>query len=265
MIKRIFALFLVLLVLASCSEYQKALKNEDVAQKYKIGEKMYEAKKYQKALRLFEQIAPTYRGKPQAEKLFYMYGKSFYAEKEFYSAGYQFDNFVSSYPRSEKVEEVAYLGAISYSKLSPRYSLDQVDTYKAIDKLQSFIDNYPDSKYLAEANEVVKQMREKIEKKNFEIAKQYNTISDHKSALVALDIFLGEFPGTPFKEEALYYRFDSAYQLAINSIESKKQERLLAAKQAHATLIKFAPESKFRKKADEMLEQLNNDLKSFSK
>ena len=263
--KRFFALFLVLMVLASCSEYQKALKNEDVAQKYKIGEKMYEAKKYQKALRLFEQIAPTYRGKPQAEKLFYMYGKSFYAEKEFYSAGYQFDNFVSSYPRSEKIEEAAYLGAISYSKLSPRYSLDQVDTYKAIDKLQSFIDNYPDSKYLAEANDVVKQLREKIEKKNFEIAKQYNTISDHKSALVALDIFLGEFPGTPFKEEALYYRFDSAYQLAINSIESKKEERLLAAKQAHATLIKFAPESIFRKKADEMLEQLNNDLKSFSK
>ncbi len=265
MIKRFFALLLVVIVLSSCSEYQKALKNEDVAMKYQVGEKMYEAKKYQKALRLFEQIAPSYRGKPQAEKLFYMYGKSFYAIEEYYSAGYQFDNFAASYPRSEKIEEVAYLGAISYSKLSPRYSLDQGETFKAIDKLQNFIDNYPDSKYLAEANEIVKSLRTKIEKKNYEIAKQYNQINDHKSAIVAFDIFLAEFPGTPFKEEALYYRFASTHQLAINSIESKKVERLTAAQQAYATLIKFAPETKFKKQADEMLEDINNDLKSFSK
>ena len=55
--------------------------------------------------------------------------------------------------------------------LSPVYSLDQTDTFKAIDKLQSFIDAYPNSEYLAEANETVKVLREKIEKKVFENAK----------------------------------------------------------------------------------------------
>ncbi len=263
--KKFFSLALVLIVLSSCSQYQKALKSEDVAVKYSMAEKLYDQKKYTKALRLFEQIAPTYRGKPQAEKMFYMYAKSFYAIKEYYSAGYQFESFASSYPKSEKIEEASFLGALSYSKLSPRYSLDQVDTYKAIDKLQSFINNYPNSQYLPEANAIVKELREKLEKKSFEIAKQYNTISDYKSALVALDNFIADFPGTPYKEEALFYRFDSAYKLAINSVQSKMQERLLSAKTAYTSLVKFNPNNAFKQQADEMYARIETDLKQFSK
>jgi outer membrane protein assembly factor BamD len=41
-----------------------------------------------------------------------------------------------------------------------------------------------------------------------------------KSALVALDNFIADYPGTPYKEDALYYKFDSAYQL-VNSVPAK--------------------------------------------
>ncbi len=263
--KKFLSIALVLIFLSSCSPYQKALKSEDIAVKFDMATKMYEKKKYTKALRLFEQMAPTYRGKPQAEKMFYMYAKSFYAIKEYYSAGYQFESFAASYPKSEKIEEASYLGAISYSKLSPRYSLDQVDTYKAIDKLQSFINNYPNSEYLPETNIIVKDLREKLEKKSFEIAKQYNTISDFKSAIVAMDNFISDFPGTPYKEKALFYKFDSAYKLAVNSVSSKMQERLVAAKSAYAGLIKFNANTEYKAQADEMLERIDNDLKQFSK
>ncbi len=263
--KQLFFLALVLLLFSSCSQYQKALKSEDVATKYNMAEKLYDQQKYTKALRLFEQIAPSYRGKPQAEKMFYMYAKSFYAIEEYYSSGYQFESFASSYPKSEKLEEASYLGAISYSKLSPVYSLDQVDTYKAIDKLQTFINIYPNSQYLTETNVIVKELREKLEKKSFEIAKQYNTISDYKSALIALDIFIADFPGTPFKEEALFYKLDSSYKLAVNSINSKMQERLIVAKTAYTNLIKFNANTTFKGQADAMLVSIENDLKQFSK
>jgi outer membrane protein assembly factor BamD len=42
-------------------------------------------------------------------------------------------------------------------------------------------------------------LQEKIEKV-FENAKGYNTISDFKSALVALDNFIADYPGTPYKK-----------------------------------------------------------------
>ncbi|MNX48412.1 Outer membrane protein assembly factor BamD [compost metagenome] len=131
---RIFYILLIAIALGSCSPYQKALKSEDIAVKYDIASKMYDAGKYTKAIRLFEQIAPSYRGKPAAEKMFYMFAQSYYKTKQHYLAGYQFESFTSSYPKSEKAEEAAFLSAESYSKLSPRYTLDQTDTDKAIYK-----------------------------------------------------------------------------------------------------------------------------------
>jgi outer membrane protein assembly factor BamD len=214
---------------------------------------------------LFEQIAPSYKGKPQAEKLFYMYSQAYYKTKQYYLAGYQFESFASSYPKSEKQEEALFLGAQCYTKLSPVYSLDQTDTDKAVDKLQNFIDTYPNSTYLPEANALVKGLRYKIEKKAFENAKQYNTISDFKAAQIAFDNFISDFPGTPFKEEALYYKFDSAYKLAINSIPSKMEDRLRSAKLAYNSLTKYKADSKFKTKADEMLANIDKDLQQFSK
>lgn len=263
--KKIISLLLVLVLFVSCNEYQKVLKNEDVGPKYALASKMYEEGKYSRAIRLFEQISTSYRGKPQAEKMFYMFSQSYYKTKQYYLAGYQFESFVSSYPKSEKAEEAAFLGAKSYSMLSPVYSLDQTDTNKAIDKLQSFIDRYPNSQYLAEANELTRKLSEKIQKKVYENAKGYHTISDYKSALVAFDIFIGEYPGTPFKEDALYYRYDSAYQLAINSIPSKMEERLNIAKTAYSNLIKFKGDTKYIKQANEMLFRVEKDLQKFTK
>jgi outer membrane protein assembly factor BamD len=68
--KKIVSLLLLVVAFASCSEYQKALKTEDVGVKFALASKLYDAGKYNDAIRLIEQIAPAYRGKPQAEKLF---------------------------------------------------------------------------------------------------------------------------------------------------------------------------------------------------
>lgn len=263
--KKIVLLLVVLVFLASCSEYQKALKSEDPAVKLEMATKMYEAKKYNKAIRVFEQIASVYRGKPESENLYFMFSQSYFKSEQYYLAGYQFESFVSSFPKSDKAQEASFLGAKSYSMLSPVYSLDQTDTTKAIEKLQAFIDTYPNSIYLAEANVIMKNLNEKLERKVFENAKGYNTISDYKSALVALDNFIADFPGTPFKEEALFYKYDSAYQLGINSVPAKMEERLNVAKLAYANLIKFKADTKYKKQADEMYARIEKDLQKFIK
>jgi outer membrane protein assembly factor BamD len=263
--KKIISLLLLVTLFCSCNEYQKALKTEDVAVKFDMATKLYDGGKYSKAIRLFEQIAPAYRGKPQAEKLFYMFAQSYYKTRQYYLAGYQFESFVSGYPKSEKIQEASFLGAKSYSMLSPVYSLDQTDTDKAIDKLQTFIDTYPNSQYLSEANKIVKELHEKIEKKVYENAKGYNTISDFKSALVAFDNFIADYPGTPFKENALYYKLDSAYQLAVNSIPAKMEERLNVAKVAYSNLIKFNANTQYKDKADQMSARIEKDLQKFIK
>ena len=263
--KNVLYLFVLVILISSCSDFQKALKSEDVSVKFIEATKMYEAKKYAKALRLFDQIAPAYKGKPQAERMFYMYAQSLYKTEQYYLAGYQFESFVSSYPKSEKVEESAFLGAKCFSELSPVYTLDQTDTYKAIDKLQNFIEIYPESTNVAEANLLVKELREKLELKAYENAKTYNNVSDYKAAMVAFDNFIINFPGTPYKEKALFYKLDSAYNLAINSYQNKMEERLISAKAAYTGFVKYYNNSEYKPKADEMLARIENDLKQFSK
>lgn len=253
------------ILFASCSPYQKALKSEDLAFKYEVATKKYEKEKYSKAIRLFEQIAGPNRGKPQAEKLFYMFSQSYYKTKQYYLAGYQFESFAATYPKSEHREEASFLGAKCYSFLSPVYSLDQSDTDKAIDKLQNYINTYPNSQNFDEANKIIAELRDKLEKKAFEIAKQYNTISDYKSAVKSLDNFISDYPGTKYKEDALYYKFDSSYQLALNSVPSKMEERLNIAKAAYSGLVRFKTDSKYKKQADEKLANIEKELQKFSK
>ena len=260
-----FTLYIIIAVLlSSCSQYQKALKSEDVKVKYDLALKLYEKGDYKRANRLFEQILPSYLGKPQGERIIFFYANSYYQLKDYYLASYQFERFYTSYPKSEKAEEAAFLEAKSYYQISPKYSVDQADTHKAIEKLQVFINNYPDSAYLQEANTMVKELRTKLEKKAFEIAKQYNTLQDYKSAIEALDNFVSDYPGTPYREDALFYKLDSAYKLAVNSVSEKQGERLNDAKSAYNTFKKYYPESQYAAKADNMMASIEEELKKIN-
>lgn len=263
--KKLLILIVLGLTLGSCSEYQKAFRSEDTEVQKAAAIKMYEKQKYGKAIRLFELIAPVYKGKAGEENVAYMFGMAYYNTKQFYLAAYQLESFASAYPRDPRNEEASFLAAKCFARLSPVYSLDQTDTEKAIYKMQDFIDRYPNSTYMAEANSIAKDLRVKLEKKAFEVAKQYNTIQDYKAAQVAFDLFLSDFPGTVFKEEALYLKLDSAFKLAINSVPSKMQERLLNAKAAYQSLVKFKADTQYKTKADDMLATIDKELQQFSK
>lgn len=266
--KKFFYILITIAVFSSCSEYQKVLKAEDIAPKFKMGEELYNAEKYSKAIRLFAQIAPQYRGKPQAQKLMYMYAQCFYKTKDFYTANHRFERFADNYSKSEKLEEASFLGAKSYYMLSPIYSKDQSETALGIEKLQTFINLFPNSEYSDEANKLIKELDFKLEKKAFEIAKQYNKIAnrstEHEAAIKSVDNFIFDFPGSSLREDALYWRFDSAYKLAMNSVEYKKEVRLQQAKEYYTAFKKKYTDSKHIETIDNMALEIDKALQIYS-
>ncbi|NER13305.1 outer membrane protein assembly factor BamD [Leptobacterium flavescens] len=264
--KNLLYLSLVLvMLLSSCGEYQSALKSEDVKVKYELAEKYYNEGDYKRAVRLFEQIVPKYVGKPQGERIIFLYADAYYKREDYYLAAYQFDRFSKSYPRSEKAEEASFYGAKSYYELSPKFSIDQTETVNAIEKLQLYINKYPDSERIAEANEMVRELRIKLEKKAYERAKQYYTTSYYHAAIKALELFISDNPGTPYKEDALFYQFSASYALAINSIQQKKEERLADAKKLYESFSSDFGESKHMKEASDMMKTIDKELEQFSK
>lgn len=246
----------------ACSSYQKTLKSDDVGLKYHLADSLYNAQDYKKALKLMEQIVPAYRGKPQAEKLMFLYSDTFYNLGDYYLAGYQFERFSNSYPQSEKAIEAAFKGAKSYYYLSPRYSLEQKDTYVALEKLQEFINKFPDSEFQPEANELVAELTKKVQKKEFEVAKQYNRIMDYNAAINAFDNFILDHPGSEYRMEAYFMKFKSAYELAIKSVSHRVEERLTTSKNYYSAFKRFYPESEFSEEASEIMQDIEQRLEN---
>ncbi len=267
--RRFIPVVFVAMAFYSCSEYQKVLKNEDVKAKYDMAQKFYEEQDFKRSNRLFEQIAPKYVGKPQGERVMFFLADSYFQRKDYNMAGYQFERFIKSYPKSEKAPQASFLVAKSYFKLSPTYSLDQTDTDKALTKLQSFINAYPNSEYFAEANMMAKELTTKKERKSYEIAKQFNKIGEFDytfltPSIAAFDNFISDNPGSIYREDALFYKFDSATRLALNSFDALKPARLKDAKEAYAALKKQYPETEYEKQAKDLLEKIEKELLRFS-
>jgi len=262
--KNIFYILILALTFTSCNEYQKALKSEDVATKYKVGETLYDAGKFSKANRLFEQAIPQYRGKPQAERLMYLNADASYQMGDYFVAGYHFERFASAYPKSSKKEDALFKAAKSYYELSPVFSKDQEDTFTALEKLQEYINVYPESTNATEINALVKELSFKLEKKAFETAKQYNRILDYKASISSVDNFIIDFPGSSLREEALYIKFDSAYQLGTKSVEYKKKARLEAAIANYNTFKKAYATSEFLEDATEKYEDALKQLEQYN-
>lgn len=266
MYKYIFILFITALIL-SCSEYQKALKSEEIEPKYKVGNDLYEkgletkkSKYLKKSIRLFEQILPQYKGKPQGQLIAFKIANAYYTIGDHIISSYKFKRFVSSYPNSTKVEEAYFKSAKSLYVLSPRFSLDQKETRKAIDRLQSYINKYQNGKYFDRANTLLAELQAKLEKKRYEIAKQYHHRERYKAAIESFDNFLIEFPGAKLKGKALFYKFESYYILAINSIPTKVEPRLKDALQVYEKYMEEIEDPQFENKAKEYKQDIEKRL-----
>tara|TARA_Y200000002_G_scaffold4313_1_gene3862 strand:- start:1391 stop:2233 length:843 start_codon:yes stop_codon:yes gene_type:complete len=265
--KKIVFLFVSIFFLSvffSCSDYQKLLNSDDASEKYKKAEVYYNSGEYRKANRLFEQIIPKYRGRPQSQRIIFFFAETYFQTKSYSLAAYQYENFVKSYPKSERVREAIFKAAKCFYLQSPSFSLDQNETYNAIEKLQVFINLYPDSEFTPEANQMISELQEKLEKKDFEIAKQYFTIRDYRAAVKANENFIAGFPGTKFREESMYIKFLSLYEIAINSIFSKKQKRLNELKQQYELILRYYPETLFLEDLNKKMERVNIELSNYN-
>jgi len=268
--KQISCIFLTAVVLASCSPFQKALKVDDTAYKNEIADQLYEKEKYKQAIRLYEQIEAKEGGawKPNMQSTFYKYSKSYYKANKWEASKAMFQKFNAMYLTSPNREETMFLEAMSSYNMSEVYSLDQHETYQAIQKFESFLTAFPESEYKNDANIKLRELNQRIERKAYESARLYNKIGeftrDYNAAIVALENFLLDYPGTIYKTDALFYKFDSAYKLALNSVYSKMEDRLKNAIALHDDLISFDPDTKYKEEAKRMLERLNKELQQFS-
>ena len=175
-------------------------------------------------------------------------------------ASHYYEELASTYPNSIYEEEASYMSGYCYYLLSPRPSLDQEYSYKAINALTLFRINHPSSTRDDEANRLIKSLREKLVEKSYLNAKLYFDLGDYKSAIIALRNSLGDYPDTKHREELMFLILKSSYLLAENSIESKKMERYQATVDEYYSFIGEFPKGEYADQAKDMYEDAMKSL-----
>ena len=226
MFSKLGVLLLSFTLLIGCDGFNKLVSSNDFDAKYKAAVNYYENHNYTKAIQLFENLIMHYHGKENAENISWYYAQSLMAEKDYFSAGYQFKNFFKRFPYSERAEDALYLAADCKYHESPEYYLDQRLTKEAIQEYESFVDRYPGSIHIPEINNHLDELRNKLMRKDYEIAYGDYKVESYNSAYVSLQRFLNNYPDSPLKEDAMFYMLASGYEYGMGSQESKMKERL---------------------------------------
>jgi outer membrane protein assembly factor BamD len=241
------------ILFGSCGgDFNRIQKSGDAQGKYDAALKYYKSADYVKALQLFEELLSIYRGTAKAEEISYYYAYCNYYVGDYVMGGFYFSTYYKTYPHTKRAEECEFMRAFCEYLLSPIYSLDQTDTKKAIEAFQTFVDDYPNSDKIKECNKYIDMLREKLEKKYFEIAKGYYITEYYHSATVALTNYTKDYPSSKYVEESNFLIIKCDYLYAINSVEWQKNTRLQAVVQDYLKFVDQYPKSEFLKEAESM-------------
>ncbi len=219
-------IFVLILSFFGCSKYQKILKKADKETKYKTALELYEKGDYITCLQFLDELIPIFRGTDKSQKLYYMYPNCYYKTSDFILAAYHFKNYAKLFPNTIETEEAMYLAAYCSYLDSPKSSLDQSSTTIAMEELQLFINKYPQNPKVTTCNELMDELREKLAQKDFDIAMTYFYTESYQAANIAFGNLLKTYPNSKLRENTMFNMIKNMYLYALNSIDSKKIERL---------------------------------------
>ena len=250
-------ILLVAFILVSCGEYQKVLRSDDYDYKYNKAVMYYQKGDYNRAMPLFNELSTVMKGTAKIEEIDFYYAYCNYSIGDNLMAAYLFRNYTINFPNSKHTEDCAYMMAYCYYQEAPVYSLDATNTNRAIKELQLFIDRYPTSVRVAKSNELIDELRGKLSLKAFENAKQYYITSNFKSAIIALENVLIDFPSFNNRQEVHFLIVKSTYLLAVNSISTKIEYRLRSSLEAYSHFKDNYPDSNYLKELDGIYTRIN--------
>ncbi len=166
--------------------------------------KLYEDEDYEIAVNEFQAIVLQYPGNAVVDDAQYYLGMTRYQREEYILAAYEFSKLVTNMPASEFVAQGQFMLAECYYKLSPHFSLDQKYTTKAVEEFQVFIDFFPSSEKVPEAETKINELNEKLAQKEYGNALIYEKLDYYTAALNYYTNVLEIYHDTKYAPMAMY-------------------------------------------------------------
>ncbi|MBC8173195.1 MAG: outer membrane protein assembly factor BamD, partial [Chitinophagales bacterium] len=175
---------------------------------------------------------------------------SHYGQSEYLIASSLFKSFWLSFPRSYRAEECLYMSAFCLYTASPRYELDQTYAEKALEALQFFIDTYDNSDRIPKCNEIMDELRKRLEQKMYAGAELYFNMENYQAAAVTYENLLQDFPETSEAEYINLLIIRAYFNYAGQSTICKKTERYDKAIKSYSGFKDRFPGSEYLDEAE---------------
>ncbi len=188
-------------IIVSCAG-KNPVEKLPLEERYKRGQEFLENKKYYNAQQEFQIIVLSGSHTEWGDDAQFYLAESYFKNKEYIIAINEYERLTRKMKYSPYVEKCRWRICEAYVAESPNYYHDQSNTHKALQKLQEFIDEYPDSEYRDKANKTIKKLRNKLAEKILETALLYIKLHAYDSAIVAFEDLLGQYYDTDLAEEA---------------------------------------------------------------
>ncbi|MEC5142248.1 outer membrane protein assembly factor BamD [Chitinophaga sp. 212800010-3] len=264
---RKFLLYISVLAIAivsvSCNNQLRRIeKSNNFEKKLDYANMLFKKKKYNTAITLYTDLVQVYKGTDKFEPMYYNFAYCSYYVKDYVQAAFQFKNYLDLFPNSPRAVEIDYMQAYCYYKQSPKVSLDQTNTMKAIAAMQTFINNYPTAEKVAEANLVIELCRRKLEKKEFNSAELYYNLGFYRAAGIAFKNLMRSYPDSDKSDGYKVMAIRSYYNYAKNSVPEKQKERYATVLDEYLDFADHYPNSKLKADAEKLYTLAQNNIKS---
>lgn len=268
--KKLIVLSIIIsIIFISCNGYNEIIKTTDYSYKYEAAKEYYATGEYTKAYQLLEELIMVLKATEWAEESLYMLGMCYYNLEDYETCVLYFDRYYKRYPKGLYSEVARFYSGKAYFLRSPDSRLDQSSTYEAIKQLQDFLDFYPYSDMREEANDMIYKLQDRLVKKEYDAAKLYYNLgtytgncfnggSNYEACIITAENALNAYPYTNLREDLYILILRSRYQLAVNSVESRINERFRETIDEYYGFKNEFPDSKYTKEVDKIF----NDSKS---
>ena len=257
----------MLLLTASCGEYNKVLKMTDPEAKYSYAKKYFSEKKYDRSATLLAELVAPFKGTGKAEESLYLLAQSYFGQKDYILASQYFSTYFMTYPKGEYAELSRFYNGYGYYLDSPDPELDQSTTYRALSELQVFLDYYPNSEKKQEVLDILFSLQEKLAKKTLMNAQLYYNLgnyggNNYLSCIVTAENALKDYPFSKYKENFRILILRSKYEQAFHSVSSKEQERYREVIDEYYIYIGEFPGGKYKKEAEQIFSKTLSKIQS---
>jgi outer membrane protein assembly factor BamD len=236
-----------LLALPGCSSSKKLTQEESCQEKWDKVKVKFEKKKYVESKDALSDLVSACPGSNFTEEAMYDLGESHFRLEEWIEAETEFSSFLKDFPSSKNYGELVRwrLAEVSANQVEPP-NRDQTKTLDAIQGYETFLDEYPDSKYSDTAKVELEKLKNQLVAKQMLIAHLYTRMDEPQAAAIYYKNMLKEF-GSRVNERDVNLKLAECY-IEMNQFD-----------EAESFLSKFdgiAKDDPFRSKVKDAYTQL---------